>query len=141
MKRATVMKMSNRFSMACLVVVLCQPLSTVALNRVAAPGQNQVEPQSGSAADKSAGEVSPSGSTIGSLKPWKEEFERICAQTIIATSLTPMQLEVLIFDSDNLLKRLGKVEDPWAKIYIFRLKKCSDFFKFALELQDGKLQN
>ena len=135
------MKMSNRFSMACLVVVLCQPLSTVALNRVAAPGQNQVEPQSGSAADKSAGEVSPSGSTIGSLKPWKEEFERICAQTIIATSLTPMQLEVLIFDSDNLLKRLGKVEDPWAKIYIFRLKKCSDFFKFALELQDGKLQN
>jgi len=122
------MKISNRFSASCLIITLCLSLTSMAFNVAAQSAQ-----------DASVDKTSQSGNTEEGLKPWKEEFERICAQTITATSLTPTELQALIRDSDHLLKRLGKVKDPWAKIYIFRLKKCSDFFKFALELNESKL--
>lgn len=73
--------------------------------------------------------------------PWKTEFERICAQTEIATSLSEEQLEKLINDADALLDRLREVEDPWAKVYIFRLEKCRDFFEFALQWQAMEMQS
>ena len=64
---------------------------------------------------------------------WRVEFDRICAQTEIATGLSKMQLEKLIDDTNELLNQLKEVKDPWAKVYIFRLNKCLDFFKFTLE--------
>ena len=68
--------------------------------------------------------------------PWKQEFERLCAQTQIAASLSAEQLRKLIADSDELLERLGHVEDPQAKVYIFRLRNCREFFAYALDLQE-----
>ena len=133
------MKISNRFSASCLIFTLCLSLTTVTFNVAAQPAQDESRQPSGNMSDESVDKTSQSGNPADGLKPWKEEFERICAQTTIATSLTPAQLQVLIRDSDDLLKRLGKVADPWAKIYIFRLRKCSDFFKFALELNESKL--
>jgi hypothetical protein len=72
--------------------------------------------------------------------PWKEEFERICSQTVVATSLSNEQLLKLIDDGDTLLERLEKIKDPWAKIYIQRLKKCQEFFRYTLEWQEKELQ-
>ena len=69
------------------------------------------------------------------IAPLKNEFERLCGQTEIASSLTPGQLRELVIASDQLLEQLSSVADPWAKIYIFRLKKCRDFFSFMLESQ------
>ena len=66
---------------------------------------------------------------------WKEEFERICIQTEIATSLTAGQLQKLISDSDELLSRLKRLQNPQAKIYIFRLRNCREFFVYALQLK------
>ncbi len=65
---------------------------------------------------------------------WKEEFERICIQTEIATSLTHEQLRKLISDSDELLIRLQQLDQPQAKIYIFRIRNCREFFAYALQL-------
>ena len=39
-----------------------------------------------------------------------------------------------LFD-DLVIIRLGRVQEPRAKIYIFRLKKCREFFAYALQLQ------
>jgi hypothetical protein len=78
----------------------------------------------------------PSALTVSSQEgPWKEEFDRICAQTEIATSLATEQLEALVSDASTLIGQLREIEDPWAKVYIFRLEKCREFFEFVLQWQ------
>lgn len=71
---------------------------------------------------------------------WKEEFDLICAQTEIATSLSKEQLNELISDSDELLTRLAKLKDPWAKIYIRRLEKCREFYRYTIDWQESELK-
>lgn len=68
---------------------------------------------------------------------WKGEFERICSQTKVATSLEPEELQLLISDSEKLLGELKESEDPGAKIYVFRLEKCKVFFEYAYELLEN----
>lgn len=89
-----------------------------------------------------AGSDSAQALTVSSPDgPWKEAFERICAQTEVATSLSKEQLEKLVSDADVLIGELRDVEDPWAKVYIFRLEKCRDFFEFTLQWQAMELQS
>ena len=73
----------------------------------------------------------------GQADSWKSEFERICAQTEIATSLSPQELRELISDSDKLLEKLGESKDSGAKIYLFRLKNCKAFFEYALQVEEN----
>ena len=80
-------------------------------------------------------EAQAAGET-GQEAAWKEEFERICIQTEVATSLSAEQLRKLVSDSDKLLDRLDHLQDPRAKIYIFRLRNCKEFFVYALQLQE-----
>ena len=134
------MKIPTRLSALHLITAFCLSLATMAFNVAAKPAQSESGRQAENVPHDSPAKISQPEKTEERLKNWKAEFERICAQTITATALSPTQLQALISDSDDLIKRLGKVEDPWAKIYIFRLKKCSDFFKFALELQQGERQ-
>ena len=72
---------------------------------------------------------------------WKEEFERICTQTELATTFKPEQLQKLISDSDELMARLKGLQDSQVKIYLFRLRNCRNFFIYALQLQgtDGEV--
>jgi hypothetical protein len=72
---------------------------------------------------------------------WKARFEEICAQTEVATSLPSDQLRKLIRDSHELIDTLSTVEDPSAKVYVFRLKMCLDFFQFALDWQQVNRQD
>ena len=84
----------------------------------------------------------PHALTVSSQEgPWKEEFERICAQTEIATSLSTEQLKELVSDASTLIGQLREIEDPWAKVYIFRLEKCREFFEFALQWQVMEIQS
>jgi hypothetical protein len=71
----------------------------------------------------------PSGS-------WKAEFERLCAQTEVATTLPTEQLQQLIRDCDRLLERLADLTGPEVRVGVFRLKKCRAFFEYALQLRD-----
>jgi len=67
---------------------------------------------------------------------WKEEFDRLCGQTVVATSLSSEQLRALVADSDALLARLDGVNDPGKKVYVLRLQKCRSFFAYMLGLKE-----
>jgi hypothetical protein len=69
---------------------------------------------------------------------WREEFDRICGQTVEATSLSAEQLRALVHDSDVLLKRLERVSDPTKKVYVLRLQKCRDLFAYLIELKAAR---
>ncbi len=69
---------------------------------------------------------------------WDAEFERICAQTGVATALDATQLQKLISDSDELLPRLESLPPDKARLYSFRLKSCRSFFVYALQLLELK---
>jgi len=71
---------------------------------------------------------------------WNDEFERICIQTGVATTLEAGQLEKLIRDSDELLPHVQALPPAQARLYTFRLKNCRSFFVYALELQKSKLK-
>ena len=67
---------------------------------------------------------------------WKEEFERLCAQTGIAATLPDQQIRDLIKDSDALLEKLESLKDRQVRVFVFRLKKCRMFFEYSLELNE-----
>jgi len=67
---------------------------------------------------------------------WKEEFERLCAQTEIAATLPDQQIRDLIKDSDALLEKLESLKDRQVRVYVFRLKKCRMFFEYSLEFNE-----
>jgi hypothetical protein len=69
---------------------------------------------------------------------WKEDFERICAHTLEATALPNDTLEQLIVQSDDLLGKIGTIDDPQKKVYIFRLKKCKNFFQYILDARKAE---
>ena len=87
--------------------------------------------------EEQAGEKSAQGPADSQQNlSWKEEFERLCAQTEIAATLPDQQIRDLIKDSDALLERLESLRDRQVRVYVFRLKKCRMFFEFALELNE-----
>ncbi len=61
---------------------------------------------------------------------WRDDFDRICAQTGSAGKLSKEELSSLIAESDGLLKIIKSSDDPEEKIYLIRLKKCRNFFIF-----------
>jgi hypothetical protein len=78
---------------------------------------------------------SPTGNSFVGRDNWREEFDRICVHTNVATSLSGEQLNQLIEDSNRLLDILDTLDHPHKKVFILRLRNCREFFKFALEVQ------
>ncbi len=72
---------------------------------------------------------------------WKTEFEDICVHTIEAPSLSTERIRELIDESDRLMKTIEKGKDPQKKVYLFRLKKCRNFFLYILESRDAGKNN
>ena len=88
--------------------------------------------------EEQAGEESAPGPADSQQKlSWKEEFERLCAQTEIVATLPDKQIRDLIKDSDALLEKLESLKDRQVRVYVFRLKKCRMFFEYSLELNDS----
>ena len=87
--------------------------------------------------EEQAGEESAHGPEDSQQKlSWKEEFERLCAQTGIAATLPDQQIHDLIKDSDALMEKLESLKDREVRVYIFRLKKCRMFFEYSLEFNE-----
>lgn len=74
-------------------------------------------------------------SPLSHAASWKEDFERICSYADDVTELDPANLTALISESDQLLKAIEALGDPQKKVYIFRLKKCRNFFQYMLDLK------
>ena len=82
------------------------------------------------------GEKPATRSWLGS--PWgdlKAEFDRICGQVQVATSLNEAEIRLLIEDSRALRESLLQAENPQAKVLINRIQMCEDFFEYYLEVQ------
>jgi len=77
-----------------------------------------------------------SSAIIASAGTWKEEFDRICGQTVEATALSTEQLRALVKDADALLVRLESVNDPGKKVYVMRMQKCRSFFAYMVGLRE-----
>jgi hypothetical protein len=61
---------------------------------------------------------------------WKTEFEDICSQTFVVSTLTQPELKSLIERSDALKQRIEKIDEAAAKVYLQRLRRCHDLFVF-----------
>ena len=69
---------------------------------------------------------------------WKDRFDEICGKVQIAESLSTEEVQKLIKESEELIKRLQELDQPVKKVYIFRLKKCRSFFQYILQLRESK---
>ena len=110
-----------------ILIAICAPAQCLEAGTVIKRPDSEVQLASNSSRKQKTG---------NEIAPVKKEFERICGQTVIANSLSKKQLNELVIVSDQLLQQLSNIADPWAKVYIFRLKKCRDFFSFILESRE-----
>ena len=67
---------------------------------------------------------------------WREEFQRLCNYTEVAHTLSVEELQQLVKDSDVLLEKLKALEAPEVKVYIFRLNKCRNMYKYTLDVKE-----
>jgi hypothetical protein len=70
---------------------------------------------------------------------WQEDFDRLCAYTDQTEEMAVDKLKGLVEACDKLLGVIEKSDSPQKKVYIFRLRKCRNFFQYMAELkeQDG----
>lgn len=61
---------------------------------------------------------------------WRDEFERICGKTGEAGQMGEAELTKLISESERLREKIESGNDPDRKVYLFRVRKCRDFFVF-----------
>ena len=69
-------------------------------------------------------------------EPWKEEFDRLCGYTETAGSLPAEELRKILADCDTLLGTLQNLDVPDKKVYVFRLKKCRNFYQYTIDLKN-----
>ena len=70
------------------------------------------------------------GGGFADQRDWRQEFARICSKTGSADQLSGQELDSLINDSEKLLSVIELKDDPDAKLYLIRIKKCRNFFIF-----------
>jgi hypothetical protein len=73
---------------------------------------------------------------VGHAAQWKKDFERLCGATAEAQNLPADKVKILIQESNALLKTIEGLKHPEKKVYLFRLKKCRDFFEYVLALSE-----
>ena len=69
---------------------------------------------------------------------WQDDFERLCGATETADTLSIEELNTLIVECDALLETIEKEGGKQKKIYLFRLKKCRNFFTYMVSLKEEK---
>ena len=66
---------------------------------------------------------------------WKADFDRLCGYTNQADEFSIEKLDGLVKECDALLAKIEKSGAPDKKIYLFRLKKCRNFFEYMADLK------
>ena len=69
---------------------------------------------------------------------WVDDFDRICALTNAAGDLSKKELEKLVAECDILKTTISGSDSPKKKVYLFRLKKCRNFFEFMLTTKSSQ---
>lgn len=72
---------------------------------------------------------------------WREDFERLCGTTEKADSMSLEELKQVVEETDRLMETIEKDGGEQKKLYLFRLKKCRNFFAYMIstkETEPGK---
>jgi hypothetical protein len=64
---------------------------------------------------------------------WKEEFDNVCAKTDVAMTLSVEELAELIGRCDRLKKGIAVEDESTRKVYLRRVQRCQDLFRYVLE--------
>lgn len=64
---------------------------------------------------------------------WRKEYNSICGNRQEAVVLSKEELVSLIDKCDHLLYVINASENPRKKIYIFRLTKCRNFYRYLAD--------
>jgi hypothetical protein len=67
---------------------------------------------------------------------WKPEFESVCSQTDVAMTLSVGELKDLVARCVLLKERIEAHEESTRKVYLRRLRMCSDLYKYVLEYKE-----
>lgn len=67
---------------------------------------------------------------------WKQDFEEMCGKTERAESMSVDELSTIITECERVQKEAEESTDPQKKIYIFRIKKCLNFYKFMKQTKN-----
>jgi hypothetical protein len=70
---------------------------------------------------------------------FQAEFDDLCGQVQIADSMSIEELYALIERVDKLIPLIQGSNNPQRKVYIFRLKKCRNFFEYIIELKKNDM--
>jgi len=69
--------------------------------------------------------------------PWDDEFHALCGQTHLATGLTDEELRARLARCDRLAGTITNGNHPGEKVYLFRLKKCRDFYQYLIDVDQA----
>jgi len=75
------------------------------------------------------------------MDDWEKEFNAVCSKTQNAFSFSADELAELIARCDALKPRIEKLDasqDTQRKVFLRRLKRCRDFYAFALDAKAEK---
>lgn len=67
---------------------------------------------------------------------WQEDFDRLCGYTNQTEEMSVDKLKGLVEECDRLLGVIEKSDSSQKKVYIFRLRKCRNFFQYMAELKE-----
>ncbi len=78
--------------------------------------------------------IGPAVSVAG--EGWKAEFESVCSQTNVAMALSVNELKDLVARCVKLAPEIEAQEESTRKVYLRRLRMCSDLYKYVLETKE-----
>ena len=73
--------------------------------------------------------------SLAEAGPWKDDFNRLCAQTATAEGLSVHELDNLAAECDRVIQVVGRSDAPERKVYLFRLKKCRNLYAYLSEVK------
>ena len=68
---------------------------------------------------------------------WKKEYNRLCGNTQEGMLLPEKELMTQIEECDKLLTTINATDNPKKKLYIFRLKKCRNFYQYIIDSKES----
>ncbi len=78
------------------------------------------------------------GAVVAEAGSWKDDFNRLCAQTATAESLSGQELDNLVAECDQVIRTVEKSDTPETKVILFRLKKCRNLFVYLREVKKNQ---
>ena len=71
---------------------------------------------------------------------WVADVERLCSTLMDAENLSAQELKAMIAEFDDLIKVIEKSEHPKKKLFLFRAKKCRNFYQFTLDTKELNME-